>query len=273
MDRSAQYAQSAAYIAKKMRTSPKIAVVLGSGLGDYAQNLTDSVQIPYREIPHFPVTRNENHRGIMHIGKINGVSVLLMSGRFHYYEGHSFADTAYPIGVFKKLGVETVIITNAAGGINPAFSTGDLMLITDHIKFSALSPVTGFEGESLGPRFFDMSDAYTASLREQVKLCGKKLGIRLHEGIYAYMGGPQFETPAEIRMLATLGADAVGMSTVPEVIMAAYCKIKVVGISCISNLAAGLNPVPLSDEDVRDIASKVSGTFCRLVDEIISEIG
>ena len=272
MTRMEKFRESADYIQARIPFKPELAVVLGSGLGDYTDQLENPVIIQYRDIPHFPLPQNESHKGTLYAGTIGGKGVLLMAGRFHHYEGYSFEECAYHIPVFKLLGVKTLIVTNAAGGINPGFSTGDLMLITDHIKLTSLSPVTAFESGLFGPRFFDMSDAYAKRLKEIARSCAKQVGVPLREGVYAYMGGPQFETPAEIRMLATLGADAVGMSTVPEAIMAAYCGIELLGISCISNMAAGISPVPLSDDDVREVAAQVGGRFAALLDAIIAQV-
>ncbi len=272
MTRMEKYRETADYIQSRIPFKPQLAVVLGSGLGDYTDQLENPVTLEYKDIPHFPLPQNESHKGTLFAGAIGGKGVLLMAGRFHHYEGYSFEECAYYIPVFQLLGVQTLIVTNAAGGINPSFAAGDLMLITDHIKLTALSPVTAFENGLFGPRFFDMGDAYAKRLQAIARGCAEKTGVPLRQGVYAYMGGPQFETPAEIRMLSALGADAVGMSTVPEAIMAAYCGIRLLGISCISNLAAGLSPVPLSDDDVREVAARVAGRFATLLDAIIAEI-
>ena len=273
MTRMERFEQTARFLGERLGQIPPTAVVLGSGLGEVSQQLEDAIAIPYGQIPHFPLTRNENHRGILWAGKLAGRPVLLLEGRFHHYEGYSMEECAYHVPVLRLLGVRQLIVTNAAGGINPAFRPGDLMLISDHIKLTALSPVEGFEPCSLGPRFFDMGDAYSARLREVARKAAEKTGVLLREGVYAYMGGPQYETPAEIRALGRLGADAVGMSTVPETIMAAYCGLPLLGISCISNMAAGISPTPLSDEEVRETAARASGRFSALLRGIIRKLG
>ena len=273
MTRMERFEESARFLRERLGEVPSTAVVLGSGLGGFAQGLEEALAIPYGQIPHFPLTRNENHRGILWTGKLEGRPVLLMEGRFHHYEGYSMEECAYHVPVLRLLGVRQLIVTNAAGGINPAFLPGDLMLISDHIKLTSLSPVEGFEPCALGPRFFDMGDAYSARLRETARRVAGEKGIFLREGVYAYMAGPQFETPAEIRALGVLGADAVGMSTVPEAIMAAWCGLPLLGISCITNLAAGRSPTPLSDEEVREAAAKVSGRFSALVGGIVAALG
>lgn len=267
-----KYKQSADYIKSKIDINPEIAIVLGSGLGDYTDQLKNPVQIKYSDIPNFPLPQNESHKGIMYAGMLGNKPVILMAGRFHHYEGYSFQDCAIYVPVFKLLGIKTLIVTNAAGGINRDFKVGDLMLISDHIKLTSQSPCIDLESGLFGPRFFDMGDTYSAELREKVKAAAKKLGQDLKEGVYAYMGGPQFETPAEVRALGILGADAVGMSTVPEAIMATYCGIKLIGISCISNMAAGISEVPLSDEDVREVAAMVGGHFAELLNEVIADL-
>lgn len=273
MTRMERFEESARWLRQELGQIPRTAVVLGSGLGDFAGELDGAVQIPYSSIPHFPLTRNENHKGILWAGRLEGVPVLMMAGRFHHYEGYTMEECAYHVPVFRLLGVENLIVTNAAGGINPAFRPGDLMLISDHIKLTSLTPVEGFESTPLGPRFFDMSDAYSARLRETARQAAAEEGVFLREGVYAYMAGPQYETPAEIRALSVLGADAVGMSTVPEAIMAAYCGLPLLGISCISNMAAGISPTPLSDEEVRETAARASGRFSALLRGIIRKLG
>lgn len=272
MTRMERFEQSAAYLRERIGMVPQVAIVLGSGLNDYTDQLEQAVEIPYGEIPHFPLPQNESHKGVLFAGTLQGKRVVLLAGRFHHYEGYSFEDCAYHVPVLKLLGVTTLIVTNAAGGINPSFQVGDLMLISDHIKLTSLSPVTGFENGLLGPRFFDMSDAYSAQLRKAARRASERAGILLREGVYAYMGGPQFETPAEIRALGMLGADAVGMSTVPEAIMAAYCGLALIGISCISNMAAGISAAPITDEDVRMVAGQVGNRFAALLNAILEEL-
>mgnify|MGYP005808765717 FL=1 len=272
MTRMERFEESAAWLRERLGDLPRTAVVLGSGLGGLTAQLEDRVEIPYGQIPHFPLTRNENHKGVLAVGRLEGAPVILMSGRFHHYEGYSMEECAYHVPVFKLLGVETLVVTNAAGGINPTFQPGDLMLISDHIKLTSLTPVEGFADGELGPRFFDMGDAYCAALRETARQVAAREGVPLREGVYAYMAGPQYETPAEIRALSVLGADAVGMSTVPEAIMAAHCGIRLLGISAITNLAAGISPNPLSDEEVRQMAAQMSGRFGALVRGIVRAV-
>jgi purine-nucleoside phosphorylase len=272
------YLQSSQYINKRLNALPKTAVVLGSGLGGFASELEKPVLIPYSDIPHFPCSTVQSHEGMLYCGYVAEMPCLVMSGRFHYYEGWSFEEAAYYVRVMKLLGIERLIITNAAGCINTAscvntsFAPGELMLVTDHINFSALSPCRGENIEKFGDRFFDMTDAYDQNLRMVALKCAKKLNITLREGIYAYMTGPQFETPAEIRALKILGADAVGMSTVPEVIEAVHCGIKVLCISCLTNYAAGISKSPISDKEVVTTATKASDDFRAIIKLIIAEI-
>lgn len=273
MGQMEKYTQAADYIKAKIGIQPEVAVVLGSGLGDYTSQLKNTVEIPYSDIPNFPLPKNENHKGVLYAGLLDGKPVILMAGRFHHYEGYSFEQCAIYVPVFMLLGVKTLIVTNAAGGVNASFKPGDLMLISDHIKLTSQSPCMGMETGLFGrPRFFDVSNVYTATLREKVRAAASKLGQELKEGVYMYFGGPQFETPAEVRLAGLLGADAVGMSTVPEAIMAAYCGLQVIGISCISNMAAGISKVPLSDDDVREVAAMVGGRFAALLNEVIASL-
>ncbi len=267
-----RYQETADFLAARIGIQPKVAVVLGSGLGDYTDQLQNPTEIPYSEIPNFPLPQNESHKGVLYAGHLGEKPVLLMAGRFHHYEGYSFEQCAFYVPVFKLLGVETLIITNAAGGISPQLKPGDLMLIHDHIKLAPESPCIGLQPGMFGPRFFDMSHTYTPALREIARQSAKALGQQLAEGVYAYMAGPQFETPAEIRALGLLGADAVGMSTVPEAIMAAHCSMQLLGISCISNMAAGISKTPITDEDVREIAALAGHRFADLLNHIIAEI-
>lgn len=264
-----QYEESAEYLRGRLSFLPRTGVVLGSGLGVYAQSLSEKTVIKYEEIPYFCRSTNESHAGELVLAKVGDNPVLMMSGRFHYFEGYTLEQVTFPIRVMKLLGVEKLIVTNAAGGINTAFTEGDFMLIEDYIKMVSDSPVRGDNLPQFGPRFFDMGNAYDRELRTQAAEVAEQLGIPLQRGVYAWMAGPQFETPAEIRMLRTLGADAVGMSTVPETIAANHCGIKVLGLSCISNMAAGIKDEVLSDEDVVKTAEKVSAQLIRLLDGIL----
>lgn len=261
--------RAAEAIRAKSTVTPRVGLILGSGLGVLGDRIPGSDAIPYEDIPGFPVSTVEGHAGRLVLGHLGETPVVVMQGRFHYYEGYSMAEVVFPVRVMKMLGVETVIVTNAAGGVNTAFSPGDLMLITDHIKFFTDSPLRGPNVDELGPRFNDMSAPYTPELREVARQVAQELGIVLQEGVYAHMPGPSFETPAEIRMLRTLGADAVGMSTVPEVITAAHSSMKVLGISAISNMAAGILDQPLNHEEVMETGRQVQDTFIALVQKIV----
>ena len=267
------YKKSADYIKDKLPQIPETAVILGSGLGEYADNLKNSVIIKYENIPNFPKSTVANHKGELIYGEItDNKPVLIMNGRFHYYEGYEFEDTAYPIGVFNILGIKKLIITNATGGINLTFHPGDLVCVHDHIKLTSDSPVRGANIPEFGARFFDMQSVYSKDLIKKAKDCALNLGFALKDGVYAYMSGPQYETPAEIRMLRIMGADLVGMSTVAEVIQAAQCGIEVLCISCVSNYAAGIKSEPLSHEEVVGVGKEVSVKFKKLVDNILMKI-
>lgn len=264
--------KAAGYITARIGNIPKTALVLGSGLGDFGELLAEKTEIPYVQIPGFPTSTVPGHAGKLIYGILNGKPLLCLSGRFHFYEGYEMKDVAFYVQVLKTLGVEQLILTNAVGGINTDFKPGDLMLITDHIKFFDTTPLRGKNVEELGPRFFDMSHAYTPSLAQTARTAAKEAGIDLREGVYAFMPGPCFETPAEIRMLRILGADAVGMSTVPEVIAAAHCGLQVLGISCVTNMAAGILNQPLSHEEVVETADSVKETFETLVKNVLRKL-
>lgn len=263
------YQEAADFISKHLSESPKVGLILGSGLNDLAEEIQSPSFIPYKEIPHFPSSTAPGHKGRLVMGSLQGRQVITMQGRFHHYEGYDMKTIAFPIRVMKLLGVETIIVTNAAGGVNTSFNPGDLMLIKDHIKFGGGHPLIGPNDSEFGVRFPDMSKAYTPELQVKVKKAAADLGIKLQEGVYTYLTGPCYETPAEIRMLRILGADAVGMSTVPEVITASHAGMKVVGISCISNMAAGILDQPITEEEVIEAGQMVKGTFARLLKEII----
>lgn len=250
---------------------PEIAIVLGSGLGELADEYCE-IKLAYSEIPGFPVSTVKGHNGNLVFAKVNGKNVMMMQGRFHFYEGHSMQTVTYPIKIMKKLGVETILITNAAGGVNPYFKPSSLMIIKDHINFMGTNPLIGPNDDTLGERFPDMSEVYTKSLREIAHTCSKNLNIPVEEGVYIALTGPTYETPAEVNMVRTLGADAVGMSTVPEAIVASYLKMKVLGISCICNSAAGISTVGLSHKEVLEAAEKAKTNFKKLVLEIIKSI-
>jgi purine-nucleoside phosphorylase len=245
--------------------SPKVGIVLGSGLGAFADRLESRVAIPYEDLPHFPKSSVVGHAGKLVLGEIGGEPVVAMQGRVHYYEGFSASQVVFPIRVLCALGIHTLVVTNAAGGINRELAPGDLMAITDHLNLSGFNPLVGPNDERFGPRFPDMSEPYGRALTRAIVDCGRKLGTPVREGVYAVLSGPSYETPAEIRMLRTLGADAVGMSTVPEVIAARHMGVQVAGVSCITNLAAGIGEQPLSHEEVSETASRVREVFCQLL--------
>lgn len=251
---------------------PELGIVLGSGLGVLAEEIENKTVISYKYIPHFPSTTVEGHKGQLVIGQLEGRNVVAMQGRFHYYEGYSMEDVVYPIRVMGQLGIKKLIITNAAGGINTDFVPGDLMLISDHINLMGVNPLRGPNIEMLGPRFPDMSEAYCKNLRAKTIQAANDLGIKLQEGVYAAVSGPSYETPAEIRYLRVIGADAVGMSTVPEVITANHCGIKVLGISCITNMAAGVLDTKLSHDEVVETANKVKDKFIKLINGVIRRL-
>lgn len=258
---------SAEFIMAQTRVRPKIAIVLGTGQSSIASEIDGAVRIPYKNIPRWNSLAQKSHEGVLVIGTLDKIPVAVMNGRLHFYEGNSFAECAYPIAVLKALGVEKIIMTNAAGGINTEYKPGDFVMLTDHIKFFDDSPLRGEDASIFGTgRFFDMSDTYGEYMRNRV--IGEfeaETGISLKTGVYAYMPGPQFETPAEIRALRVLGADVVGMSTVPEVIMAAACGMKVLGISVVTNMAAGVLPRALTLAEVDDVCQSVDSDFKKLI--------
>lgn len=252
--------------------SPKVGLVLGSGLGDYANTLGRAYRIPYGHIPGFPVSSVVGHAGNLVYGVASSVQVLAMQGRVHSYEGHCLAEVVFPIQVLISLGCRTLIITNAAGGIAASLGQGELVLISDHINLMGGSPLRGANDPAVGPRFPDMTVAYDRELLALAKEAGKGLGMDLKSGIYAGCPGPQYETPAEVRMLRGLGADLVGMSTVPEVIAARHMGARVLGMSCVTNLAAGLGQGVLSHDEVTETAARVRADFVRLLDAILSRL-
>lgn len=266
-------AEAAQYIQQLVPEKPQIALILGSGLGVLAEQIDNETAIPYERIPHFPTSTVAGHAGQFVFGELEGVRVAAMQGRFHYYEGYSLQEVTFPLRVMKALGVETVFVTNAAGGINESFSPGDLMLISDHLNFTFRNPLIGANEDEWGPRFPDMSEPYDGQLREVARQVAAAIGISLREGVYAGVLGPCYETPAEIRMLRTIGGDAVGMSTVPEVIVARHMGLRVLGISCITNMAAGILEQPLNHDEVIETAARVRETFLTLVRQIVKRVG
>ncbi|WP_208589441.1 purine-nucleoside phosphorylase [Gracilibacillus suaedae] len=268
-----QLVEATAYLQDKIKTQPKIGLILGSGLGMLADEIENSTKIKYEEIPGFPVSTVEGHAGQLVIGNLQGVDVIAMQGRFHYYEGYGLDAVTFPVRVMKELGVEKLLVTNAAGGVNRSLEPGDLMLITDHINNTGQNPLIGENVHEHGVRFPDMSTAYDRELQVVAKQAAVQLDITLKEGVYVWNTGPSYETPAEIRMLDTIGGDAVGMSTVPEVTVARHAGIKCVGISCISNMAAGILDQPLTHDEVIETTEKVRESFLKFVKQLIQDIG
>jgi purine-nucleoside phosphorylase len=245
------------YIRSKVRLDPRVAVVLGSGLGAFADELAERTEISYTEILGWPVSTAVGHAGKLVFGRLDGVMVAVMAGRSHLYEGYSAAQVTMGVRVLRALGVESIVFTNAAGGINLSYSQGALVLISDHINLQGVNPLIGPNDDSVGPRFPDMSEAYSAEYRELAHRVAGELGFTLGEGVYAALPGPSYETPAEIRYLRTIGADLVGMSTVPEVIVANYLGMKVLAISCVTNMAAGVLPQKINHEEVLEVGRQV----------------
>ncbi|MDD3928962.1 MAG: purine-nucleoside phosphorylase [Sphaerochaeta sp.] len=258
--------EAAMYITSRIGNEPvDIGMVLGSGLGGLADELEDAVAISYKDIPFFPVSTVFGHKGRLVAGNLEGKRVLCMQGRFHYYEGYGMDQVVFPIQVMHAMGINQLLVTNAAGGVNTSYQPGDLMLITDHIKLIADSPMHGPNHEELGERFFDMTNAYDKQLSILARDEAKRLGIPLQEGVYMFFAGPSYETPAEVRSARILGADAVGMSTVPEAIAASQMRMKVLGISCITNMAAGILDQPLNHTEVMETSDRVKEAFTSLV--------
>lgn len=251
---------------------PAIAIVLGSGLGGLGEQLAEATIIPYRDIPNFPRSTVEGHSGNLVVGKVSQVAVAVMQGRVHYYEGYSMKEITFPTKVLAMFGVKRLLLTNAAGGINRRFKPGQLMVLEDHLNLQCTNPLWGPNENRWGPRFFDMTEAYDPKMRKIVLATAKKLKLRIHRGVYAALTGPSYETPAEIRMLRTLGADAVGMSTVPEVITANHMGIKCLGISCISNMAAGVLRQKINHEEVMLTGERVQGDIIRLLRAVLPKI-
>ena len=267
-----QLGEAVAAIRARVAAPPQVGLILGSGLGAFADNLANATTIDYSEIPHFPRSSVAGHSGKLVLGDRGGARCVAMAGRVHMYEGHSAATVAFPARVLIALGAKVLIVTNAAGGLNAAWPPGTLMLIRDHLDLLRDHPLRGPNDERLGPRFPDMTRAYAAELRELAKAAAKKSGATLQEGVYVAMPGPTYETPAEVKMLQTLGADATGMSTVPEVIVARHMGARVIGISCITNHAAGITGEELSHAEVTETANRVRSTFEGLLDAILREL-
>jgi len=261
---------AAQFIFSHNKLRPKIALVLGSGLGSFADEFANATKIPYADIPHFPRSTAIGHAGQLVVGNVDGVAVAGMQGRVHLYEGYSVKEVSFPIRVFARMGVKAVTLTNAAGGIK--FPQGRLVVISDHINLQGVNPLTGFNDERFGQRFPDMSTAYDKRFREMAVGQGNRLGIGIDEGVYAAVAGPSYETPAEITYLRTIGADLVGMSTVPEVIAARHSELRVLGISCVTNAAAGILDQPLNHREVLETAARVKGDFVALLKTVLPRI-
>ncbi|PIE06137.1 MAG: purine-nucleoside phosphorylase [Sorangium cellulosum] len=262
---TAQLDESVAAVRKIRSTPPVIGVVLGSGLGAFGDTLEHRVRVPYADIPHMPVSRVVGHAGVLSMGKVNGVEVACMQGRVHLYEGHEPERVVFGVRLLARLGCKVVLITNAAGGVHPSFSPGDLMLLIDHINMTGRNPLVGTNDDALGTRFPDMSHAYDEQLCDLARQAARQEGINLLAGVYQANLGPTYETPAEIRMARALGADAVGMSTVPEIIALRHMGVKTAAISCITNLAAGISPAPLNHKEVEEVANRTKNDFVRLL--------
>ena len=271
LDEYSRAGEAADYIRARTSFQPRIALVLGSGLGGFADDLAERTIIPYAGIPHFPLSTAEGHAGNLVLGKISDVPVAAMQGRIHYYEGHSLQQVTFPMRVFFRLGIKAVLLTNAAGGISSPLSQGCLVALKDHINFLG-NPLVGPNDERFGPRFPDMTEAYAADFRRMALEEGRRHGVNIFEGIYAAMPGPSYETPAEIRFLRTIGADVVGMSTVPEVIVARHSGIKVLAISLVTNAAAGISGQPINHLEVLETGERVRGQFVALLKTLIPRI-
>ena len=272
MNLSTRIDNAIAHIRTRTDAVPEIGMILGSGLGDFADTLENRQVIPFTDIPDFPAATVPGHTGAFVFGTRQGKSVVCLQGRLHYYEGHSMSLLTLPVRIMAKLGVKLLVLTNAAGGVNTAYRPGDLMLITDHINYSGMNPLIGVNDPELGPRFPDVTDLYCSRLRLKVKLAAVEAGIGLRQGVYMMFSGPCYETPAEIRFARVIGADAVGMSTVPEAIVAAQCGMEVVGISCITNMAAGVLPQKLNHQEVMDTAALVHDKFHKLLNLILEDL-
>jgi purine-nucleoside phosphorylase len=264
--------RAAKFILAKTKLRPRIALVLGSGLGAFADEFAAATKIPYAKIPYFPQSTAIGHAGQLVIGKVGSVPVAGMQGRVHLYEGYSVKDVAFPVRVFARMGIKAVILTNAAGGINSSYSQGCLVALRDHINLQAANPLAGPNDDRFGPRFPDMTHAYDPEFRRFVAEEGKKLALNLHEGVYLALAGPNYETPAEIHSFRAIGADLVGMSTVPEVIAARHSGLRVLGISCVTNMAAGMTGAPLTAEEVLETGARVKHQFIALLQAVIPRI-
>ncbi len=261
--------ESVSYIKERINFDIEIALVLGSGLGVLASEIEDPIIIDYKDIPHFPKSTAPGHHGRLVIGKISDKNVVCMQGRFHYYEGYDSKTVCYPIFVFNQLNIKKLILTNASGCLNKEWKVGDLMIIEDHIKIVAENPLRGKNYDSLGPRFFDMSKTYSPKMIQIAKDCAKEINFPIKSGVYSFSSGPSFETSAEVKLAKLLGADAVGMSTVFEAIVASYFQMELLGISCLTNMATGISETILNEQEVIDAGEKVKPQFIKLLKNII----
>ena len=263
--------RAAAYISSKTTMMPRFGIILGSGLGAFADQLESPVSIAFEDIPHFPVSTIEGHGGKMVIGTYQNIPVLVLQGRFHYYEGYSMDQVVFPVRCMRLMNIPRLIVTNAAGSVDTLYQPGDLMLIKDHIKFYSDRPLRGPNIDAFGPRFNDMSDPYTKKIRALAQDCAATLGISLKQGVYYYMAGPSYETASEVKAIRILGANAVGMSTVPEVVAAAHCSMQVMGLSCITNMATGILDQPLGHDEVIKMSELAREKFITLLNAIINK--
>lgn len=266
------YREAAEYIRHRIGFTPDVAIVLGTGSAPFSARIEEPIDFPYSEIPNFLVTTNPSHAGRMIAGTVGGKKVICMSGRFHYYEGYTMEELNIPVHVLHVLGVRTLILTNAAGAVNPTYKPGDAMIINDHIKFHLGSPLRGENVSQLGPRFFGVSDLYTKALRDIARSCANHNPLSVHEGVYMFFPGPQFETAAEIRAAGILGADAVGMSTVTEALTAAHCSMNLLGIALITNMCTGVTEEHVDGSEVDEVARKASDGFSSLLFDIVRNL-
>src|SRR4051812_29798944 len=272
MDYYDKVKEAADAVRARVRVVPQIGIVLGSGLGDFARELTDAVSMPYADLPHWPASNVIGHEGRLAIGGVKGRTIAALSGRCHVYEGHDLRAVTFAIRVLGLLGVKTIVLTNAAGGVNTGFSQGALMIIDDHINLIGDNPLVGPNDDRFGPRFPDMTEVYASRLRKIADEAGRAVKLTLPHGVYVALLGPSYETPAEIRYLRTIGVDAVGMSTVPEAIVARHMGLEVLGISCITNMAAGVLPQPLNHAEVMETTRRVRGQFIALLEAIVERL-
>lgn len=269
---SEKLSEAASYLSGKLTAVPEVALILGSGLGSLAESIMDPIAVPYGDIPYWPRSTAPGHAGRLVFGKLEGVDTVVMQGRVHYYEGYSMQEVVFPIRVLGKIGIKTLIVTNASGGINTDIPPGGIVALQDHINFMGTNPLIGENDDEAGPRFPDMTEAYDREYIAKLAAAAEKENIRLDRGVYIAFSGPSFETPAEIRMAEALGADLVGMSTVPEVIAANHMGIRVCGISCVANAAAGISKNKLTHREVLDTMKESSSSLCRLISSFLREL-